>query len=272
MRYGADVSNYQWQFSPSDAEALARLKCSFAFIGRQRVNIWASQQAQYMRDAGIKHIAEYLESVGGAWPELFPETVYVAIAVEYGSEFCDEASIDNALLWVRQQGRIPIIYSSAYMWVERLGLSSLTKYGEEGILLWNAHYDGQTNGYDLPVPFGGWTRCAIDQYTDGWVDGGLAYPLDMNDCEDDLFWDAVAPAPEPVLTQPAAAPIMYVDYQIPSQKALVVAYALGKTLGEGKVGKIFRAKDDPLEPNVAWYIFGIGKDDVSKAFVDGSIP
>jgi len=203
-RFGPDLSNYQSDgeghppFSLEDAQKLVAKQCSFVVIGRQARNQWARQQADFCLQAGIQHIAEYLESINGRWPDLFPETKYVAIAVEVGSEFVDEASIDAGVEWVRQQGRTPVIYSSAYMW-NLLGLGGLTKYHD--LPLWDAYYDGQANGFALPTPFGGWTECVIDQYTADWNDGGLAYPLDMNECVDTLFVDA-APIPVPAPEQP----------------------------------------------------------------------
>lgn len=273
MLFGADLSNYQWQFSPDDARRLVAMRCSFGWVGRQRVNIWHADQARYLREAGVHHVGEYLINVGDAWPELYPETRIVAIDVEAGGEFVDEASIDNALLWVRQQGRTPIIYSSAYMWQDQLGLDALTKYGEQGVPLWNAHYDGKTDGYDLPRPFGGWTTCVMDQYTDGWVDGGLNYKLDMNDCADG-FWgdDILVPAPVPVAAEPAAAPAVFLDYPIASQQAGVVAYGLGRAILGGKAARVFRAKDDPERANEARYVFAMGKVDVAGAFADGLVP
>lgn len=198
MRFGPDLSNYQAQFSLEDAVKLAAKQCTFAFIGRQKNNGWAKQQRDYLRAAGIENIGEYLISLRGEWPTLFPETKYVAVDVEPGSEFVDESSIDSAITWIIQQGRVPLIYSSAWAW-HALGLDALTKYGEQRVLLWNAYYDGVTNGFDLPTPFGGWTRCVLDQYTAAWDDGGLGYPLDMNDADDTLFGPAPEPAPAPAV-------------------------------------------------------------------------
>lgn len=195
MRFGPDISNYQSWLDSEDARKLVEYQVSFVAIGRQITNKWATKQYEMFIEAGIKPsmIFEYLISLGGAWPALFPSTRFVAIDVEPGSEFDTEADIDAGLAFVQQQGRKPIIYSSAWAW-EALGLQGLTKYGEQGIPLWNARYDGKTDGLVLPTPFGGWTRCAVDQYTDKWNDGGfLEQPIDMNDCED--FLDEAAPAP-----------------------------------------------------------------------------
>lgn len=197
MRFGPDLSNYQSQFSDADARKLRDKQCTFAVIGRQKNNIWAGQMREHLRAAGITELAEYLISLRGEWPVLFAETKYVAVDVEPGSEFVTEQDIDNALQWIRDQGRTPMIYSAAWAW-NALGLQAVTKYGTQGVLLWNAHYDGQTNGYELPVPFGGWTRCVLDQYTADWDEGGLGYPLDMNNCADDLFGPPPAP-PAPVV-------------------------------------------------------------------------
>lgn len=191
MLFGPDLSNYQKQLSLEHAEALVAGGCSFAMIGRQARNTYAPIQREHLRRAGITKIGEYLISLGGVWPALFPETTFVAVDVEPGSEFITEADIDAAIGWVREQGRTPLIYSSNWAW-RALGLAGLTKYGEQGIPLWNANYDGMTNGFELPAPFGGWTVCAIDQYTDSWQDRAeIPYPLDMNCC-DESFWGQVA--------------------------------------------------------------------------------
>ncbi len=184
---GIDLSNFQAQFSRADAAALFANGIEFAFIGRQWQNITAEQQRDFLRLHGIKHIGEYLANVGTDWPRLFPETRYVAVDVESGTDFETEQDIDNALIWIRQQQRIPVIYSSAFMW-DALNLGAVTKYGEQGILLWDAHYDGRTDGFELPVTFGGWTRCDIDQYSGNGRIPGIAYELDLNACRNDL-WD-----------------------------------------------------------------------------------
>jgi hypothetical protein len=185
MRFGPDLSNYQSQFSAGDAQKLVAKECTFAFIGRQKNNTWADAQRAYLLAAGINHIGEYLISLRGEWPRLFPETKYVAVDVEPGSEFITEIDIDNAIAWIRSQNRTPLIYSASWAW-NAVGLTGVTKYSDE-IQLWNAHYDGVTDGFLLPQPFGGWTECVVDQYTADWNDGGLGYPIDMNTCVDGLF-------------------------------------------------------------------------------------
>ena len=193
LKFGPDISNYQSWLDQEDVRKLVEYQVSFVAIGRQHTNRWAQQQYDMFAQAGVdpKNIFEYLISLRGVWPNLFPTTRFVAIDVEPGSEFDGEADIDSGIEWVRSVGRTPIIYSSAWAW-EALGLQALTKYGEQGIPLWNAHYDGKTDGLVLPTPFGGWTRCAIDQYTDKWNDGGfLEQPIDMNDAED--FFEDPAP-------------------------------------------------------------------------------
>lgn len=72
------------------------------------------------------------------------------------------------------------------MW-HALGLDSLTKYGEEGILNWNAHYDGESDSFMLRYPYGGWLSCDIDQYTEHGFVNGIAYELDLNSARDGLF-------------------------------------------------------------------------------------
>jgi hypothetical protein len=188
MRFGPDLSNYQSQFSAEDAQKLAAKECTFAFIGRQKNNTWAAQQREYLRSAGITHIAEYLISLRGEWPKLFDDTKYVAVDIEPGSEFITEVDIDNAIAWIISEDRTPLIYSASWAW-DAVGLTGVTKYAEKGIPLWNAHYDGRTDGFVLPTPFGGWVECAVDQYTASWDDGGLGYPIDMNTCVDSLFID-----------------------------------------------------------------------------------
>lgn len=218
MRFGADVSNYQKQLSYEDCLKLVIKQCSFIAIGRQWSNARAERQWINARAAGIPNVIEYLESVNG-WPELFPETKYVAIAVEKDSGFTNEWEIDNAIRWIRSQGRTPMIYTSNYMW-NLLGLQAITKYGEQGVLLWDANYDGVTNGFELPIPFGGWTRCVIDQYTDEWADGAIGYPLDMNDAEDWLFDPA------------AALPVITLNFKaLDSSESLVALEAVAHNFG-----------------------------------------
>jgi hypothetical protein len=197
MLYGPDVSNYQSQFNRVHADALAAAGVTFAIIGRQYNNRpYAHAQRQAFADAGIAHIAEYLISLRGEWPQLFDGTRFVAIDVEPGGEFTDEDSIDAAVDFVRVQGREPLIYSSNWAW-NALGLANVTKYADAGIRLWNAHYDLNPGNFDLAYPFGGWTRCAIDQFTDRWQGSqAIPFPLDMNAAEDGLF-SAPEPPPDP---------------------------------------------------------------------------
>lgn len=193
MLFGPDVSNYQSQFSAADAKALHDTHlCRFVIIGRQLKNKTAQQQARFAFQAGITNIMEYLINVGASWPQLLPATKFVAVDVEPGSEFVTEEKIDEAIEWVRSQGCIPVIYSSSWAWIQ-LGLQALIKYGEQGVFLWNANYDGLTDGFRLRKPFGGWTHCVIDQYTDKWQDPPFAYPLDMNVVNDDFFASALDP-------------------------------------------------------------------------------
>jgi len=191
--FGADISNYQSQFSAADAQALARAGHTFLMVGRQQQNTRAIWQAEAARAAGLE-VGEYLISLGGTWPEPMPETRYIAVDVEPGSEFYTEQDIDNALAWIATTGRTPVIYSSKWAW-DALGLAHVTKYGEQGVLCWNAHYDGQSNGFELPTPYGGWTRCDIDQYTEKGRIYGIDYDLDLNAARDGLF--NVAPANDP---------------------------------------------------------------------------
>lgn len=191
--FGCDISNYQSQFSASDAHALANAGHTFLMVGRQQRNTGALQQAAFARAAGLE-VGEYLISLGGTWPEPMPETRYIAVDVEPGSEFYTEQDIDNALAWIATTGRTPVIYSSKWAW-DALGLAGVTKYGEQGILCWNAHYDGQADGFELPTPYGGWTRCDIDQYTEKGRVYGIDYDLDLNAARDGLF--TAAPANDP---------------------------------------------------------------------------
>jgi len=227
---GIDISNYQKQFGPLDADCVRMWGGDFIIIGRQANNApYAPGQAQAARNAGL-HIAEYLISLNGAWPELFPETRIVAIDVEPGSEFTTEADIDNAILWVRSQGRTPAIYSSKWAW-DALGLAAVTKYGEQGVLCWNAHYDGRSDGFALPLPYGGWTHCDIDQYTEKGRINGIAYDIDLNEARDGLF-DATAPAsdagvsasPPPQPTAGAGEPVPFLSLQ----QSTELQYVLGR--------------------------------------------
>lgn len=179
---GCDRANYQAPWRGDYSRALASAGHRFSIIGRQRVNASARDQAAFDAAAGVNPIGEYLMNVGGAWPTPFATTQLIAIDVEPGSEFATEADIDNALLWVRSQGKIPVIYSSAWAWGQ-LGLDSLTKYGEQGIWLWDANYDGRCDGFELPRAFGGWTHCVIDQFTEHGQVAGVPYELDIDEFE-----------------------------------------------------------------------------------------
>lgn len=184
---GPDLSNYQKQFSFANAQTIRANGCTFVILGRQRANRpYIAQQAAAALDAGLLIVGEYWMSLGGAWPEPLPETKFIAIDVEPGGEFTTEQDIDNALAQVATTGRIPVIYTSAWAW-DALGLSGLTKYGEQGIALWNANYDGISDSFALFRPFGGWTTCAIDQYTDKGT-FGLDYGVDANGIAD-AFWN-----------------------------------------------------------------------------------
>lgn len=188
MRLGIDVSNYQKQFSLADAQTIKANGCSFVILGRQAQNRpYEATEAAAALDAGLTLVGEYWISLGGAWPSPLPETKFIAVDVEPGSEFTTEQDIDNALAQVATTGRIPVIYSSKWAW-DQLGLTT-TKYA--GIALWNANYDGRSDGFTLPRPFGGWSECAIDQYTDKGQ-FGLAYQVDAN-AIDDAFWDRCYP-------------------------------------------------------------------------------
>lgn len=206
MLYGPDLSNYQGQLTAAHARALREAGCSFAIIGRQWRNTFAPLQREHLRAAGIVNIAEYLININGQWPELWPETRYVAVDVEPGSEFVTEDAIDGAIGWIESQGRIPIVYSSSWAW-SACGLDAVTKYGERGVLLWNANYDRVANGYALPYPFGGWMTCVIDQYTDAWRDvpDKIPFDLDMNTCEESL-WEVASQAPSQIEPAPVQVP------------------------------------------------------------------
>lgn len=244
LEFGPDVSNYQDWLTKAHADALVAKQCTFAVIGRQAVNRTAWQQRQAFIDAGIipANIMEYLMNLNGTWPFLFPETRYVAIDVEENSEFITEWDIDNAINWIRQQGREPVIYTSKFYW-DSLGLTNVTKYGEQGIKLWNAKYDGRTDGLDLGAnSFGGWTRCVLDQYTDRWNDDGvLPFPVDMND-EDGLFDNPVfvpVPVPDPVdvPAQPIAGFVEVNQAELVEVLNDAATGSLGKVIGGGTVIK-----------------------------------
>ena len=197
MRLGIDISNYQAEFSREGAQTARLNDASFVIIGRQRNNrIYEAAQAGAALDAGMRIVGEYWISLGGAWPTPLPESKFIAIDVEPGSEFYTEADIDNALAQVATTGLIPVIYSSKWAW-DALGLTGVTKYGEQGIALWSANYDGRADGFVLPRPFGGWTECAIDQFTDKGS-FGLSYPVDANAISDE-FWARCYPDEPQVL-------------------------------------------------------------------------
>jgi hypothetical protein len=189
-----DLSNFQSQFKSADSEACRAQGVEAVIIGRQRQNRdYEAGQAAATLDAGMRIIGEYWISVGGVWPEPLPESRFIAVDVEPGSEFIDEFAIDNALGRIRSTGRIPVIYSSRWAW-DALGLRGVTKYGDQGIALWNAHYDGEADGFTLPYRFGGWEECVIDQFTDR-AEFGIGYPLDENAISDE-FWQRCYPSEE----------------------------------------------------------------------------
>lgn len=204
MRFGPDISNYQSQFSLADAQLLKAMQCSFIMIGRQWSNKAAAQQAMYAKAAGIEFLLEYWINLGwtqaadGTWsiayPQPFDDTKYISIDVEPGSEFVTVERIREAVAKVKELGRTPRIYSAKGTW-DQCGLAGVTEFADAGIELHDAHYDGVTDGYNLPEPFGGWTICVMDQYTDRWQDGGFPYPIDMNNCPDEAFGPAAPAAP-----------------------------------------------------------------------------
>lgn len=178
-----DLSNFQKQFGLADAQAIKANGVTGVIIGRQAVNRpYEATEAAAALDAGLTIVGEYWISLNGAWPSPLPESKFIAVDVEPGSEFTTEQDIDNALAAIAGTGRIPVIYTSKWAW-DQLGLTT-TKYS--GIALWNANYDGRADGFTLPRPFGGWTVCAIDQYTDKGQ-FGLAYQVDA-DAISDEFW------------------------------------------------------------------------------------
>lgn len=206
MHTVVDLSNYQKQFSLADARTIKANGVSGVILGRQGANRpYEATQAAAALDAGLTIVGEYWISLGGTWPQALPESKFIAVDVEPGSEFTTEEDIDSALAQIATTGRIPVIYSSKWAW-DQLGLTT-TKYAS--LALWDANYDGRADGFALPRRFGGWSACAIDQYTDKGQ-FGLSYQVDA-DAIDDAFWERCFPASADV--RPADVGLNRLDYE-----------------------------------------------------------
>lgn len=197
-----DWSNYQWHnvLQPQIASPDERYKAERAImrgyfqkmvdgrvegiiIGRQRANIWAGAMRELANEVGMQPIGEYLINVGDQWPQPFPESLFIAVDVEPGSEFVTVPDIDNALEFVRSTGKVPVLYGANWAF-SQLGLAAVTKWAEAGVALWNAKYDGRADGFALQYPFAGYTTCVIDQFTEQGQVPGVPFVMDFDEIDD----------------------------------------------------------------------------------------
>ena len=176
MSRGTDFSNYQPIPSDGDIAALkAAGQGDFAVVGNQWPGHGRDQIAAF-RAGGIPVTETYMESNPGPLVDDGIATVWIAI--EAGSGFTDEASIDVALAKVAALGREAGFYTSAYQ-LEQLGLAPLFELGQKyaGHRRWYAGYDGVPSLAGLPP------SVTMKQYQVGTI-AGMGYELDQNYRED----------------------------------------------------------------------------------------
>lgn len=213
---GIDLNWPQETFSPEDARAVVAAGIEFAMIGRNPSNLWARSQRQYLRDAGLTLIGEYLESMGGTFPALFAETGPVAFAVERDSGYAAKADLLEVARRIQAEGRTALCYASLASWREAGLEDDWDELAQMGVLLWcpGYHYDGQPRGPRLPRPFGGWSECVMEQYFGGTDLGdvqvpgrieGIGYDIDLDACAPSL-WGVQPAEPDEATPQAETAP------------------------------------------------------------------
>ncbi len=164
---GTDWSNFQPVPSPEDVAALLAAGFTFAIVGLQQPG-HAVQQIAALRAGGVTVDDCYMES--NPAPPL-PDVNRIWVAVESGSGFEHEASIDQALAYVASQGKAAGIYTSDYM-VSLLGLEAAFAGKYAAVLKWIASYDNEPS--TLPP------QASMKQYTGAGQITGIAYQLDLD--------------------------------------------------------------------------------------------
>lgn len=148
--------------------------------------------------------APYFEDtpVEEAWPHIAFFQPFMApfgaVAVEDGSAFTDEATIDAQFAALRAHGLQPVLYTSPYM-LQKYGLvAALRRWIAEGVLIWLAAYDETDN-----LIVRNWTGPLWAKQYSAHGDVGLDFEVDL----DEVNMQPAAPAMEVVPSQPPAAAI-----------------------------------------------------------------
>lgn len=188
--HAVDISNHQPVLHPRTLDVLYEAGVRRVIVGCQYPSSpWPPGNAD-SNFAALKTderfmVAAYFESQEPriAWPRISSYASVIdwyAVAFEEGGGCETEAALDK---WLAQAdkltGKLTRIYTSKYMW-DRLGMTT-TKYAAQGRLLWNAHYDGKADGFEIPYPFGGWTTCIVDQYSGHGFIPALGFEIDLNE-------------------------------------------------------------------------------------------
>lgn len=190
--------------TPDDCAALLAAGRTFALVGLQNNDIpTARQQIIAFRNAGIAVPGVILENCDpayalGAITDLRVDPWYAIVAAERDSGFTTEDATDRALNEAQQRGLVRVIYTSAEA-VNELGLSTVTKWAADGVLLFNAYYflDGDRDEF-APVDFCGWTQAWMQQTSGGTVAiPGVATPLDHDYTEATFPMPTVLPPAQP---------------------------------------------------------------------------
>ena len=161
MTLGFDVAWPQSSFDTDDARALVRARHTVAIVGRQKSNTWAVAQRNAILAGGGTVPGEYWESLRGTNPTPWPDTRFIAVAVEPNSGFITEDAIDLAGEKIDRLGLVKVLYSS-HEQMRVLGLLDVD-FEARGWKCWNAKYDGAAGDFTLPRPYCGFTRGVSDQ-------------------------------------------------------------------------------------------------------------
>ena len=152
-----------WTGAEQPDPRISNLRCALN-VGLPVAGYGSFLESATSNDHGRRHM-EWVRS--GVPDDIWRALKFVAVDIELPS--IGISAIAGAVNWLREDGKLPIIYTSYNAWVNLVKPSNSPVLSNMGVPLWNAYWD-QDPDIDFPkLRYGGWRddQVWIEQWSGG---------------------------------------------------------------------------------------------------------